>query len=127
MKLSPKFDGPFLILERIGTIAYKLQLPDEARIHNVFHASLFKKKVGSDQLIQHSLRDFADKDSCVVITFTVLPGASRRRASQYSRSRSNGIHFQLRMPHEKIRTSCNNNFFSCFLRTRKILKVRVTL
>ena len=43
-KLSPRFIGPYDILERIGRVAYRLALPPEvAKLHNVFHVSMLQK------------------------------------------------------------------------------------
>ena len=43
-KLSPRFIGPFEILERIGTIAYLLALPPSmSGVHEVFHLSMLRK------------------------------------------------------------------------------------
>src|SRR5882672_10493562 len=40
MKLAPRRYGPFKVAAKISDIAYRLELPDVWKIHNVFHASL---------------------------------------------------------------------------------------
>ncbi|EOY16971.1 Uncharacterized protein TCM_036055 [Theobroma cacao] len=45
-KLNLRYIGPFRIVERIGPVAYRLELPPELdQIHNVFHVSMLKKYV----------------------------------------------------------------------------------
>ena len=45
-KLAPRFVGPFEITEGVGTLAYRVALPEKfAGVHNVFHVSHLRKVV----------------------------------------------------------------------------------
>ncbi|KAD5961162.1 hypothetical protein E3N88_12635 [Mikania micrantha] len=51
-KLAPRYVGPFEILDRIGPVAYKLQLPQElGGVHDTFHVSNLKKCLSDETLI----------------------------------------------------------------------------
>ena len=45
LTLSPRYCGPFEVLERIGSVAYILAFSASTRAHNVFHVYLLKKYV----------------------------------------------------------------------------------
>nr|GFC82520.1 putative reverse transcriptase domain-containing protein [Tanacetum cinerariifolium] len=50
-KLNPRYVGPFRVLEKVRTVAYKLELPQELnRVHNTFHVSNLKKCYSDDPL-----------------------------------------------------------------------------
>ncbi|KAM1023861.1 hypothetical protein ACFX2A_045679 [Malus domestica] len=45
-KLSPRFIGPYMITERVGEVAYRLELrPELSKVHNVFHVSMLRHYV----------------------------------------------------------------------------------
>jgi hypothetical protein len=44
-KLKPCFYGMDRVKRKVGTIAYELELPQERKIHNVFHVSCLKREI----------------------------------------------------------------------------------
>ena len=51
-KLSPKYYGPYKVLQNIGTMAYKLELPASLQVHPVFHVSCLKKVKGENIAVE---------------------------------------------------------------------------
>ncbi|XP_073294437.1 uncharacterized protein [Primulina huaijiensis] len=51
-KLSPRFIGPFKILNRVGTLVYRVALsPNLAGVHNVFHVSMLRKYMANPSYV----------------------------------------------------------------------------
>ena len=55
-KLSPRYVGPFEVLERVGEVAYKIALPPALeKIHNVFHISQLRRYIrDNSHVVDHS-------------------------------------------------------------------------
>ena len=51
-KLMPNYYGPYKVLQNIGTMAYKLELPTSSQVHPIFHVSCLKKVIGENLPVQ---------------------------------------------------------------------------
>ncbi|GKC52431.1 putative reverse transcriptase domain-containing protein [Tanacetum coccineum] len=50
-KVKPSYIGPFKIIAKVGTVAYRLELPDKlSRVHSMFHVSKLKKCMAEEPL-----------------------------------------------------------------------------
>ena len=70
-KLSPKYYGPYKVLQKIGTMAYKLELPASSRGHPVFHVSCLKKVIGENLPVQTIFPEL-DEEGKIILEPKVL-------------------------------------------------------
>ena len=82
-KLSPMYYGPYRVLENIGTMAYKLELPDSSRVHPIFHVSCLKKVIGDKLLVQTILLEL-DEEGKIILE----PEAVKETRTRQLRNRS---------------------------------------
>ena len=69
-KLSPKFIGPFEVLERVGSVAYQIALPPKfSNLHPVFHVSQLRKYIHDPSHVIH-LDPIEVQDN---LTYDVVP------------------------------------------------------
>ena len=71
-KLASRFFGPYPILQKVGNVAYKLQLPEGVHIHPVFHVLLLKKYMVDATVTHTDLPPVSDKGEVVLEPETIL-------------------------------------------------------
>jgi hypothetical protein len=86
-KLSPKYYGLYNVLQNIGTMAYKLELPSSSRVHPVFHVSCLKKVI-SDKISVQTIFPELDEEGKIIldpeaITDTRIHQLRNRSISEY--------------------------------------------
>jgi hypothetical protein len=85
-KLSPKYYGPYKVLQKIVIMAYKLELPASSRVHPVFHVSCLKKVIGNKIPVQN-FQNLTKKGKIIlepqVVTETRIRQLINRSISEY--------------------------------------------
>jgi hypothetical protein len=71
-KLEPKYYGPYKLLQRIGSMAYKLELSPSSRVHLVFHVSCLKKVIGDKIHVQTILPEINEEGKIILEPETIL-------------------------------------------------------
>lgn len=72
MKIAPHFYAPYRILQKIGEVAYFLELPLNSKIQPVFHVSCLKKVVGQKDIHLKNLPAFDDEGTLLLQPLKVL-------------------------------------------------------
>ncbi|XP_020109292.1 uncharacterized protein LOC109724771 [Ananas comosus] len=97
-KLSPRYLGPFEVLERVGAVAYKIALPPRlAGVHDVFHVSNLHKYIHDPE---HIL-SFEPSEIPEDMTYEEFPAYIIDREVRKLRNR--------KIPYVKVRWSNHND------------------
>ena len=65
-KLSPRYYKPYQIMQKIGSVSYKLELPPTTKIHPVFHVMCLKKVIGQNIPTQRVLQELYEEGRIIL-------------------------------------------------------------
>jgi hypothetical protein len=82
-KLANKYFRPFQVTAAVGPVAYRLALPMESKVHNVFHVSLLKKKFGNDTSISPTLPPFSKDTGPIIEPLQILDYRWVKRGTKF--------------------------------------------
>ena len=65
-KLSPKYYGPYKVLQNIGSMSYKLELPAYSWVHPILDVSCLKKVINDKLLVQNLLPELDEEGKIIL-------------------------------------------------------------
>lgn len=74
-----KYFGPYQLIEKMGVVAYKLNLPDRSRLHPDFHVLQLKKKIKNKYTPQMQLPDINEDGEAMVLPVAILARRSVKK------------------------------------------------
>ena len=74
----PKYYGPYKVLQKIGTMAYELELPSSSRVHPVFHVSCLKKVIGDKLPVQTIFLELVGEGKIILEPEAVMETRTRQ-------------------------------------------------
>jgi len=81
-KLSLKYYGLYKVLQKIGTMAYKLELPAASRVRPVFHVSCLNKVIGDKLLVQTIFPELDEEGKIILESEAVIETRTRQLQNQ---------------------------------------------
>ena len=120
-KLSPRFIGPYEVIEKLDPVAYKLALPLELeKIHNVFHVLMLRRyksdpsHVVSSEIIELKLDLTYEEEPVEILAQEVQELWNKRIPSHWSKYCEETT--RQRKPRGKVKKPCITSIHNCSMK-----------